>query len=288
LDNWIGVDLGQHVDFSAVTVLSRSIAVDPVTGYPARDSRGWAKYDWRLRGLRRFPLKTSYVEVARKVAAIASQARLRPQPRVVVDATGVGVACVETIRTALRPHPEIEVWGVSITSGEGWRIVHRHTMNCSKIQLVGAFREVLETERFKVCRFADGRLIRGVDVLKRELSAFRVRVSRASNEVFGAESGQHDDCVLSVSLPVWAGSLPFMQMRERPDGDADPGFFRREMVAVTAEEAAIAKAEREALSSEQSGQADRNAEDRQRRQRELMRDDDFWYGQEGGGVTFNW
>ena len=216
--------------------LARSIAIDATTGFPMRDSRGGALYDWRLRGLLRFPLRTPYTEVARKAAKIAALRELRPQPRVVVDATGVGTACVELIRTAMRPYPDIEVWGISITSGESYRVVARHSINCSKVQLVGSFREVLEMSRFRVCRRHDGGPIRGAEVLKRELSAFRVRVSRASNEVFGAEAGQHDDCVLSVSLPVWAGSLPWMRMRERFDGEDDPAFRVREHYALTRED----------------------------------------------------
>ena len=119
-------------------------------------------------------------------------------------------------------------------------------INCSKVQLVGSFREVLEAGRFRICRRHDGRPIRGADVLKRELSAFRVRMSRASNETFGADAGQHDDCVLSVSLPVWAGSLPFMRMRERLEGEDDPRYRVREASALEAEEEVIRKAEEEA------------------------------------------
>lgn len=232
-----------------------------------RDSRHQALYDWRLRGLLRFPLRTPYPEVAAKVARIASMRDLRPKPRVCVDATGVGTACVEIVRTALRPHPEVEVWGISITSGEAWRMVGRQAINCSKVQLVGSFREVLESGRFKICRRHDGRPIRGADVLKRELSAFRVRMSRASNETFGADAGQHDDCVLSVSLPVWAGSLQFMQMRECSEGDDDPGFLRREMSALAAEEQAIREAEEDALLRECGEENDRMRADRLERQR---------------------
>ena len=175
---------------------------------------GGGLYEWRLRGLLRFPLRTPYPEVAAKVTRIAALPDLRPQPRVVVDATGVGTACVEIVRTAMRPYPDIEVWGVSITSGESSRVTGLHSLSCSKVQLVGSFRESLEGGRFKICRRHDGMPTRGADALRRELSAFRVKMSRASNETFGADAGSHDDCVLSVSLPVWAGSLAIMRMRE--------------------------------------------------------------------------
>jgi hypothetical protein len=150
----------------------------------------------------------------------------------------------------MRPHPSIEVWGVTITSGEGWRAVRLFELSCSKVQLVGAFKEVLETERFKAARRYDGSPMRGIDVLKRELRAFKVRVTQHQNEVFGADSGNHDDCVLCVSLPVWAGSLPYMQMKERPDSGDDPGFHSRETTAFwreAVEEATALQAEEEAI-----------------------------------------
>ena len=167
-DTWLGVDLGSHVDYSAVSVLTRSLAIDS-SGLPMRNSRHAALYDWRLRGLMRFPLRTAYTEVAKKVASIARSHPLGTHPRVCVDSTGVGIPCTEMIRTALKPYPDIEVWGCSITAGEGWRVAGRQQLNVSKIELTGAFREVLEGGRFKVCRHADGKPIRGADVLVREL-----------------------------------------------------------------------------------------------------------------------
>jgi hypothetical protein len=266
MDFWIGVDLGSHVDFSAVSVLERSLAIDQATKLPLRNTRGYALYRWRLRGLHRFPLRTPYPEIARKVARIASLSQLRPSPRVVCDSTGVGVATTEQIRTAMLPYPDVEVWGVSITSGEGWRAVRRLELNCSKIQLVGSFREVLDAERFKVAFRHDGKPIRGADVLKRELRAFKVKTTSSQNEVFGADSGHHDDCVLSVSLPVWVGSLPYLHMRERLEGDDDPGFYAREAEALSAEEKAIQEDEAEALARERG-----EVTERMKREREELR-----------------
>jgi hypothetical protein len=280
MDHWVGLDLGSHVDYTAVSVLTRSLAINPATRMPMRDSRGCALYDWRLRAIHRFSLRTPYTEVADKAAKIAAMPELMPQPRVVVDSTGMGAACTEMVRTALRPYPDIELWGISITAGEGWRVVGRQALNCSKVQLVGAFREVLESGRFRVCKQPDGKPIPGAEVLKRELAAFKVKVSRLSNmELFGADSGQHDDCVLSVSLPVWAGSLPFMRMREMPEGDGDPHFRPRESAALAAEERAIRQAEEDAILREQDRENERMRAGRLERERLAHEDPDndiFW------------
>jgi hypothetical protein len=271
MDYFVGVDLGSHVDYSAVSVLERSMGIDPDTELPLRDTRGNLLYRWRLRGLYRFPLRTPYPEVAQKVARIASMKTLRSPPRVAVDSTGVGVSVLEMIRTAMRPFPEIEVWGVSITSGEGWRPVRRYELTCSKVQLVGALKAVLEDERLKMAWRVDGSLIRGAEALKKELRAFKVKMTKANNETFGADSGNHDDCVLALSLPIWLGSLPYMTMRE-PDLRDDPGIFlpgeSRAIRNELAEEALSRKAEAEAQKRESEAQEREAWAEKVRRQRE--------------------
>lgn len=43
-------------------------------------------------------------------------------------------------------------------------------------------------------------------LLRRELLQFRVRISGAANETFGAwREGEHDDMVIAVALACWAG-----------------------------------------------------------------------------------
>jgi hypothetical protein len=245
MDHFIGIDLGSHVDYSAVSLLERSIAIRR-DGLPMRDTRGFLLYRWRLRGLYRFPLRTPYPVIAAKVARIASMGILRSAPRVCVDSTGVGVPILEMIRAACEPYEGVEVWGCSITGGEAWRVVGRHQLNCSKVQLVGALKAVLEDERFKLAWRVDGSMIRGASVLRAELRAFKVRMTQARNETFGGE-GAHDDCVLSISLPVLVGSLPFIQMREELAG-ADPGVFQpkeAEALKVEAEEKEARRREEE-------------------------------------------
>jgi hypothetical protein len=251
MDYWIGCDLGSHVDFSAVSVLARSLSIDPRTGMPARDSKGDALYDWRCRALARFPLRTSYPLIARKIATIALMPELRPAPRVILDSSGVGIAVIELVRTELAAHPEVEVWGATITSGESWRVVRKHELNVSKVQLIGAFSACLHSGRFRVCRKPDGRPIDGADVLERELAAFKARQSKRSDaEIMGADTGQHDDAVLCCSIPVFAGSLRFMAMREFMEEDDDPRFRPREVAALGAEERMIRRAERAAMARE--------------------------------------
>ena len=100
MDYWCGCDMGQHVDYAALTVLCRSLAINPSTGWPVRNSMGCAVYSWRIRGIFRFALRTSYERVAEMLAEVASIRELR-NPHTVVDATGVGVSTTETVRSAM-------------------------------------------------------------------------------------------------------------------------------------------------------------------------------------------
>ncbi|MCR4398946.1 MAG: hypothetical protein NUV93_08290, partial [Firmicutes bacterium] len=45
---------------------------------------------------------------------------------------------------------------------------------------------------------------RRVHDLLNELEAFEYEISRAGNVKYGAPEGQHDDCVISLALAVWA------------------------------------------------------------------------------------
>ena len=88
----------------------------------------------------------------------------------------------------------------------------RHTVHVSKVQLMSPLHEALGGGRLKHCRRGDGRLMENSDVLERELAAFRVRTSDAGHQVFGAEQRDHDDCVISVAMPLWLSSRSFMAL----------------------------------------------------------------------------
>ena len=59
MDVWLGVDFGNRIDYRAVSVLSRGLAINSETGLPMRDSRGWSIYDWQVRSLLRFDFENA-------------------------------------------------------------------------------------------------------------------------------------------------------------------------------------------------------------------------------------
>jgi hypothetical protein len=249
MDVWVGLDLGQLTDYSALSVMGRSLAIDAATGLPLRTSSGDLLHRWDLVALRRWHLGTPYTAIVKDVVRIMQRPELGREPRLVVDGTGVGVAVVEMVRTAMAKLPRVDTWAITITAGRTWSIVRYRTINCAKIELVGAVREVLESRRLKIARTSQGDPIPYADLLKRELVDFRVKITASANESFEARQGAHDDLVLSVALPIWAGTLRLMEMRQHADGDAEP-LRPRERAAISSEQEAIEEAEQEALALE--------------------------------------
>src|SRR5689334_4038948 len=109
---FVGVDLGQRRDFTAMAVVERT----ELTG--EWDAAVWAyrkEVALRLRYLQRIPLGTPYPEVAERVAELTRRKELAGRCQLVADATGVGAPVVELIR---RAGPGCTLMPATITSGE--------------------------------------------------------------------------------------------------------------------------------------------------------------------------
>jgi hypothetical protein len=174
-----GLDLGQTNDPSALEILERR------DGPPAR-------YD--VRHVERFPLGTSYPAI---VQAVKARLELVPEsPQLVVDGTGVGRAVVDMFREAM-PRAVVPV---TIHGGE--RATYNRDdgyLHVPKRDLVGVVQVLLQNARL---RLAKG--LPEVGVLTAELRNFKVKLTEAANDVYGAwREGQHDDLVLALAVAAW-------------------------------------------------------------------------------------
>jgi hypothetical protein len=191
-DYFIGLDPGRDRDPCALAVVERvQAALGGGEGRPV----------FAVRHLRRWPLHTSYAAVA---AELATLVRTPPLcwPVLVVDQTGVGQAVVDFLaRAGLAARLE----GVVITSGRRSRRSAAGTWHVPKKELVGSLERVLRSRRLRVAALPERA------ALVRELSAFRVTITAAARETFGAgRERDHDDLVLAVALALWRA--------DRPDG----------------------------------------------------------------------
>lgn len=192
---YVGLDVGQSVDPSALAVVER-VTVPELQPGRRYMFAGATAVPWtttlRLRHLERLPLKMNYVAQAKHVARMMDTAPLRTNARLFVDATGVGRGVVDLMR-----REGLRFTGVTITAGDSattvggnWRV--------SKLSLVSALQAKVHSEQLRIPRG-----LPESQALVEELQAFQTTFSAAGNAQFGAREGRHDDLVLAVAMAVF-------------------------------------------------------------------------------------
>ena len=182
---YLGLDLGKLRDFSALAVVEREEA-----------RVGWSPANsptvLRVRYLERIALGTPYTRVVARVAELTRHSNLNGVSHLIVDATGVGVPVVESLRAAqlgCRGMTAVTITGGDRTRqasgygvGEHWHV--------PRTDLLAGLRMLLERGELKISK-----TMREAGTLARELMSMRS----------GAENlnGQHDDLVLAVALACW-------------------------------------------------------------------------------------
>ncbi len=179
----LGLDLGQTQDYAALA-----------GGEMALDGEGHARIV--IRGAKRFPLGTHYPEIVRQV----SEQLKRPElagAALVIDALAVGAAVVDMfVEAGLSPvcvkvHGGSEQSCVEEEGRQVWRIPKRN--------LVSAIVAPLQQGRLTIeARIPDA------ETVKRELLAYRLKVSAAGHDSYEAwRESDHDDLVFAIGLVVW-------------------------------------------------------------------------------------
>ncbi len=194
-DFFLGLDLGQSQDYTALTVLERlelvSLERDPYSlTFPT-------SVQHRIRHLERLPLQTAYHQVVAKVIEWVeklSRAAKVGHVELVVDATAVGTPIVEMLRNA---RPACTIVPVIITgsehgsfSGEMYRVPKRDLM--SRLHLM------LEDNALRI-PFT----LPALPDFREEFRAFRLRFTSTGHDSYSAEGLTHDDLILSVALATW-------------------------------------------------------------------------------------
>jgi hypothetical protein len=178
-DFFIGLDLGQKRDYTAVAVVER----------PQLDR---SCYD--LRHLERIKLNTSYTTVVDRVKYLMSTTPLCGSSTLVLDATGVGLPVLDLLKTAGISPVAVSITAGSSVSGAG------QSLHVPKRELIKAVVALLESGRF---RWAE-KLPHGPELIE-ELLNFGVRINRRTGRDSYEARGtaKHDDLVLAVSLACW-------------------------------------------------------------------------------------
>jgi hypothetical protein len=177
--NYLGLDLGQKNDPTAIVIIER---LDPVRLL-------------RLRHAERVSLGTPYPRVVTRVQEILQYPGLVNNCALVVDATGVGAPVVDMLRGA---RLGCDLTAVMITGGDR-QAQSGSTYNVPKRDLVASVQVLLERGELKIPR-----RLRQLSALLRELHDFRSIPGPNGSMRLGADGcGEHDDLVIALALACW-------------------------------------------------------------------------------------
>src|SRR3712207_3800139 len=174
---YAGLDLGHSADHTALAVLQKVPTYDPQS---AKHST-----ELHLRHLERFPLKTSYTDIADQVKSlltgppfttpVISGGRLaRPTTELIVDRTGVGVAVTDLLKER-----HLNYIAVTIT-GLGQKVNRHGTREYSvpKQDLVSALEVLFHKGTLKVAKGLEG-----WPKLREELLTFRRKQNKTTTHI---------------------------------------------------------------------------------------------------------
>ena len=214
---FIGVDLGQANDFTAVCVLKAQEpeVVETHESAEAFSTPSWNPYHRRGRPpeQRTFRLpdgSTSdqdqpllyvigrldrwrgipYHETNERIAAIV---RKVPDPALIVDRTGVGRPVYDALQEA-GLHP------IGVTVHGGDKVTHEgNEYSVPKRDLIGAAQMALGSKRLKIAA-----KLTHAATLEKEVLAYRYKMTASGQDTYGSwRESDHDDLLFAASLAVW-------------------------------------------------------------------------------------
>jgi len=189
---YLGLDLGQKKDHSAVAVVERK-----ESGLAFQNT---ASRELVVRHVERVPLGMPYPMEVEGVRNLMQSRVLARQCALVVDSTGVGGPVVDLLK---RADLGGRMYAVTITGGEKehesggvWSVPKRN--------LIAGVEVLLDNAELKV---AAG--LRDGVALARELTSVKGTVRPSGRTRYGADGyGEHDDLVIALALACWGARRP--------------------------------------------------------------------------------
>lgn len=178
---FVGLDLGQASDYTALAVLERL----------AQPGKTEAYYHVRhLERVRNVP----YPDVVDKTLAMMRSPALAGTSALVVDQTGVGAPVVDLFRRAHARLNAVLIHGgdTQTSDGQTWRVPKRN--------LAGVLQVLFQSGRLKISK-----KLPLAGTLQAELMNFKVKIDpvTAHDSYSAWREADHDDLVLAVALACW-------------------------------------------------------------------------------------
>lgn len=209
---YLGLDLGQASDPSALALIEEPIYCPPMGGWVSGsgitpdlrlqyEQGMW--YHWKqaapgkpplwLLGLSRYPLKTAYPAIVDDVIRRLGgpDAGWRDDVTLVIDGTGVGAAVVDIFRFA---HLPCQMYPIVITGGV--KVENNHV---PKRDLIGAVQVAIQTRRLQPTQHT-----KDIEAFLTEMQNYAIKLTATGHDTYNARGDSlHDDLVLAVALACW-------------------------------------------------------------------------------------
>jgi hypothetical protein len=193
---FMGVDLGQRRDRTAIAIIERSESIadrpDPVTWTRERVTRRQARH------IERMPLGTPYTVVAQRIVRIADKLAAIGSCVVAIDATGVGLPVVDSLRmpaAAWRLMPVTIVYADRENYTDGfWRVPKR--------DLIASLQLAFDAGDFTIARDC-----KDTPALIEELTSMRASRRPTGAVQYASPGAAHDDLAIALALAWWAAQV---------------------------------------------------------------------------------
>jgi hypothetical protein len=190
---FVGLDLGQAQDYTALAVVERTHVLRP-------QSHNGVEDHYHVRELSRAPLGMRYTDIVDEVKALLATPPLTPFTPLIVDQTGVGRAVLDLFVAA-----GLEPYGVTIHGGDNIIRESPRRWKLPKRELAALLVSLYQGRRLHVAED-----LAHAATLTREMAAFRVKIDlRTGHDSYEAwREHDHDDLVLAVALACWYAARP--------------------------------------------------------------------------------
>jgi hypothetical protein len=190
--HFVGLDLGQVSDFSALVILERR-------GNTPKD------YTFDCKYLKRWELRTPYPQIVDDCVKIVNNPQLTQNVRdktfLSIDSTGCGMPIADLFRRApMKAHlvPIYITGGTDVTRDGAVRRVPKRI-------LVANTAIALQSGKLQISK-----KLALADTLIAELQNFKAKITASGNDTYGAgadwRTNSHDDLVLALALALWTAN----------------------------------------------------------------------------------
>lgn len=220
---FIGVDLGQAQDYTAIAVLRRREVIEPshvsLSEYDTQLHEDlMAASIYELVHLERLALGTTYPDIVAHIKRLLSSAELSEERVLVVDATGVGKPVVDMLK-AENVGPLVSL---VITGGLNVSQSSDYNFHVPKKDIVSCLQLYVQNGRLK---FAAG--LPDIELLVQEITHFKVKVAiTAGEDAASWREHPHDDTAFAVGIALWYAARfgmqrPIFEEQSGPDEHYD-------------------------------------------------------------------